>query len=75
MTADTDAAAIAMHDSGIEAARRALRPKGAGRMAEKKVQPKEPAKDEKAAGARKATKTSSKRMLHKRLSRRQAKKY
>ena len=44
-------------------------------MAEKKVQPKEPAKDEKAAGARKTTKTSSKRVLHKKVARRQAKKY
>jgi hypothetical protein len=34
-------------------------------MAEKKVQPKQPEKDEKAAGSRKATKTSARRVLHK----------
>ena len=44
-------------------------------MAEKKVQPKEPAKDEKAAGARKTTKTSARRVLHKKVSRKQLKKY
>jgi len=39
-------------------------------MAEKKIQPKRPASDEPAAGARKAEKTSAKRVLHKRVGKR-----
>ena len=36
-------------------------------MAEKKIQPKRPSKDEPAAGARKATKTSARRTLNRKL--------
>jgi hypothetical protein len=44
-------------------------------MAEKKVQPKHPQDDDKkAAGSRKATKTSARRVLHKKVSRKQSKK-
>ena len=43
-------------------------------MAEKKIQPKQPSKDEPAAGARKADKTSSKRILQKKVARKQARK-
>jgi hypothetical protein len=44
-------------------------------MAEKKVQPKHPQDDDKkAAGSRKATKTSARRVLHKKASRKQSKK-
>jgi len=42
-------------------------------MAEKKIQPKQPAKDEPAAGARKATKTSARRTLNRKLMKRTAK--
>jgi len=48
-----------------EAARNRARVEGTDQMAEKKVQPKQPEKDEKAAGSRKATKTSARRVLHK----------
>jgi hypothetical protein len=38
-------------------------------MAEKKIEPKQPEKDEKAAGARKTEKTSARRVLHKKAAR------
>ena len=38
-------------------------------MADKKIEPKQPEKDEKAAGARKTEKTSSRRILHKKAAR------
>jgi hypothetical protein len=42
-------------------------------MAEKKVQPKQPQDDDKkAAGSRKATKTSARRTLHKKVARKQS---
>ena len=51
-----------------EAARRG--PRGRDQqMADKKIEPKQPEKDEKAAGARKTEKASSRRILHKKAAR------
>ena len=43
-------------------------------MAEKKIQPKLPTSDEPAAGARKATKTSARRVTNRKVSRKLARK-
>jgi hypothetical protein len=51
-----------------EAARRGPRERDQ-QMADKKIEPKQPEKDEKAAGARKTEKTSARRVLHKKAAR------